>query len=117
MRTKLLAIAIFLFCGIESNAQSAQAKIPSQVTVDKNTSVSSSIWKQVSGPANVAIPIVSSDTLVVTFTVAGTYVFSYTVTDKQNNSGSATGTVIVDPYQYTGPKVIISPASQEIQLK
>jgi ribosomal protein L14 len=64
---------------------------------DADGIITSTAWSQASGPSNALISSPSNDTTVVTGLVAGSYVFSLTVTDNSGATVFSSVTVSVNP--------------------
>jgi parallel beta-helix repeat protein len=64
---------------------------------DPDGSITKYAWRKVSGPAAGAFTQTNTAKTYVTGLVAGTYVFSLTVTDDDNATSTATATVVVKP--------------------
>jgi alpha-tubulin suppressor-like RCC1 family protein len=81
------------------------------------TSLVAGLWKQTSGPSTATIATATSSSTAVTGLKAGTYVFSYAITNnlKQSATGSTTVTVNAAAAAAAPPKVTVGPA-QSITL-
>jgi Secretion system C-terminal sorting domain len=74
-------------------------------------------WKQASGPASVDVSSPSSTTTAVSrLTVAGSYVFTLTVTDNKGESSNASMTVTVNPSAVSIAPTVKAGANQTISL-
>ncbi|PWV55802.1 PKD domain-containing protein [Chitinophaga sp. S165] len=68
-----------------------------KASADADGSISKYEWKKVSGPAGGAIATATAVKTNITSLIAGTYVFSLTVTDNKNATNTASVTVKVNP--------------------
>ena len=121
MKNTLLTLTAIFFFSIAGFSQNV-IPVATQVTLngagtDKDGTIASYQWKQLSGP--VTTTKISSPTSAVTvitgFDTAGSYTYELTVTDNQGAFGKATA--IVNVYAANLPPVAtITPSVLDIQL-
>lgn len=111
----LITTILLAFMSSAIFAQTATVTLDGSASSDSDGTVTAYKWVQISGPATPTFNATSAKTTV-TYTVAGIYKYTLTVTDNQGATNTGAMTVTVLPVNLP-PKAIITVTDITVQLK
>lgn len=112
----LLTIIMLLFSSAIF-AQTATTTLDGSASSDSDGTIIAYKWVQVSGPSNPVITNATTSKATVTYTVAGVYKYSLTVTDNSGASTTATVDITVLAANIPPHAVIVVTPGTTVQLK